>query len=337
MHVAVNTNRRRWFLGVCFLSLALLLSSCFASGSNGTQLVSGSPIASQESATATSPSVLTQTATSSPDVSPTLVATHTPSGTMLPTPPFGQGKLNPDFLFDGQSADCFLPCWNGLKIGRSSVEEAQAIFVNTLGFESPPPLQDSNIDEYSIVKNRWWLYPNIPDRAEEDFFIRLWFDKPTNMLKGIELFGTSNQFEPNLSPAQVLRKLGTPSDILIDPIYWSEAPGQGGSALIIVYSRGIAFYYSLVVRTNSSEESKVTICLDNLAGLASTYYPFQVNVFLTDPIPTNVSDYDRVQTHLFGTQVRAFQPVQTMADVTVDEVTLMAQQQYNPCINVKNR
>jgi len=271
-----------------------------------------------------------QTATSQVEPFPT-----TPASSES-TPAFGTNGIGPDFIFSGQSATCQLPCWHDLKVGISTFEDARRVFANVIGFRELPNLQDyPYVEGYHIAWNRWDLKAETSARGPEFFYFGSWFANSSKVLDAIELSGSSDQFEPYTSPAQVLKELGQPSQMLIAPVTLSEDPSSGGTSLLLIYQTGMVFYYSFAVHIENEPNhigGNAKICLGDLPGVRGPYW---VEAYIVKSIP-DITELSPLQMKLFGSNIaaRSFQSLESPTGVTLSQITSSAKEQTNPCVSV---
>jgi hypothetical protein len=97
----------------------------------------------------------------------------------------------------------------------------------------------------------------------------------------------------------------------------------------------MAFDYSFPVFIQNDgvhTSGAANICLGNLSRATSSY---RVDVYLTQPVGSNIDSLTPLQKQLFGDQIKIskFQRFESQFGVTLANVTELAKQQPNPCFS----
>jgi hypothetical protein len=260
------------------LTTLLILTACAAAVESPTP--SPSPTATV---------TLTPSATSTPSATPTPTATLTPSNTPLPTvtptitpaPEFHNPNPGGDILFmPYDDEDCQLPCWQGLRIGESTIDDVQVMFDRVFDLivteETFRIIQEDSPGKFEVAGTKivlyWWDLPG--DEGYGYFEIVVVVDTETDILQGLHI----SQFQGDgtvwaiLTPKQVIEAEGIP-----DYVYVSNAV-ENHAVIVLAYKSGIVMLYSFHATIFEEEnKSKSTFCLNDPVWTNGNYIvsPFE--------------------------------------------------------------
>jgi hypothetical protein len=274
----------------------------------------------------TATSTITPTATITPRPTRTSIPTETP---VLPTPAYSDWTLPDDFLLGAQTADCQLPCWQGLWMGESGPDEIQRMFETTFGFSSQHDFFPDQIvieGEY-FVSRRW-----IVDEQKEDLFgLSVSTNSDTYLLRGISFGWSGTRFQQYLTPWQVIKELGPPTFIYAAVTQGERYMGVGRLDLLVIYREGMTFYFERTVPVLQSQnasgeyELRAELCPTD-AQWSLTPHPTKDFAFLTEPFPEEPgSPLSTIQKHAlsFRDRLNSLEKF----EVTIDEFVDVAEEQ----------
>ncbi len=226
---------------VLILITLLILTACAAVDS---PTPSPSPTAT---ATLTPSATATPSATSTPTV--TLTPSNTPPPTDTPTitatPEFHNPNPGGDIFFTPyDDEDCQLPCWQGLRIGESTIDDVQVMFDRVFGLtvseESYKNSPDNPVGEYEVegtkIAKHFWELPGYAF-----FRIDVLLDRETNILQGLhftQFWGDGTLLYP-YSPKQIIEIEGIPETFYI------RHSVEDQSVIALAYEDGYVFHYFL--------------------------------------------------------------------------------------------
>lgn len=224
-----------------------------------------------------------------------------------------------------------LPCWHGLIPGQSTTEDIERVFNNELGFEGGfvAYTQPSSSTPLSIISQRWDL-PLESDQIEVGFgFVA--YVNTQRVVEAIAIDSDSSRFRPFTNLHHVLRTLGTPNMILGEII--PAAPDYSTLYLLVIYEEGIMFPYNIALpltQTQPNRES-ATFCLNDYVWNPEKPEWYLVRVFLTKPLRNGLNDLDEFQKHVIR-DIAKDQSFEDLFGITPEELTQLAVEQDNPCI-----
>ncbi|MGF1504354.1 MAG: hypothetical protein ACFB51_04345, partial [Anaerolineae bacterium] len=173
-------------------------------------MVDESVSASVEKITATLIATATLTITPSP------LPTQAPTSTIVPevtmTPSLEQFLASENFLFE-QSNDfgCELPCWESLRIGQTTREEAVSLYKQVLGLESDPVFIEDIISSSELAQIPFYSVSYLWYSEErETFLVETFFDKETLILQELSISSSYQDYNAGLTPHSIVEHLGVP-------------------------------------------------------------------------------------------------------------------------------
>jgi hypothetical protein len=255
--------KSRTLFSLSVLMVVIIFVACQPSV-EATQTTSQSQptVISLVSPTTTSTAILTETPL------PTAVITKTP----YPSTPVSQ--QNPDIthgllangLLFSEDATCRLPCWYGLRVGQSNVEEIQNTFRQIFGLSESyiftmgrdPDLSNDNSD---YVRFDWKGGKN--DTGELSLFgIQTYFNPKTSILGVFQMSTSVPSFLKTATPQKVIYELGIPSTIRVR-LDGTGNPNIAGLQAIALFSQdskaGVYLYWRTYFPV---KDNVVTWCLD---------------------------------------------------------------------------
>jgi hypothetical protein len=313
------------------LTILLILSCCILDACASGDTTHDSTQEALFTYSSASPTYLT--ATDAPTLTTEIHFTSTPrpTRTPTPTPPPLPTAMMEDFLFAGNlTPDCWLPCWNGLRIGQSGRADVQEMFNTALGFtgrnlfEEPlpygyrPHLRGQDImAQYWTSGDPFWNFGTLYIVTED-----------TGVLQAIS-FEWLSYFPGRPTPQRVLRELGAPSHMLVRLESGLIYPNQGGFSLMMIYQAGMIFIFDGGIWidttiTDAGTEGEIEFSLgENLDIFAGA-------VRIVGPIDDNLENLTPLQT-FFLEGTNDLVPIQDVFGVSLEEITELAQQE-NPCL-----
>lgn len=275
----------------------------------------------------------TQAGSALPTTSVTDVKTSSPPiPTMIPRPLYPE-ILHDNFIFSSSTSDCTLPCWEGLTVGESNVNDVQDVFSTVLGFDErinvlnlplpntrlvPPLVQD----ELAVVQI--WSPSKDPGPYRELSFR---FDESTKTLQLIT-FVLSADFD--LSPQRVIEELGSPVFVRAGFV---EGQADVGSAYFqMVYTDGMVFYYSgsipiSYIGTDDRLDLEAEICMNDQLD-------FQI-VSIVEPMQDilNLTSFQERALNDAVTIDAVLQPVEKVFEVTTERLVQRTMQESGACFS----
>lgn len=333
-----------WGLSVG-LAAGILMSGCISENDfNGNRIISPTGNTPTQRAEASNTPASTSDLpampgdTSTPLSTPTLTNTAGPSPTTAPTPAFGSARVGDDFLFSNQPEGCEFPCWQGLVIGQSTIDDVQSMFHIAFGFEDDVTFLEDPRSKFVYSRTEWEFAPD--KQGDDGFSFLAVLNSRNHILEGIEIRAESPRFEVNVAPQYILRKLGEPSHMLVS-IERGTVRDWGIAMLVMFYyDRGITVEYlgvPLSIRVVDSGMPDVAkMCLG--ASPPDRKYD-DIIVYFTGPIASDLTNLSPIQESWFGSPIRTHTPsyktFEEVFNLSLEEVTTLAQQQENLCLEVE--
>jgi len=272
---------------------------------------------------------------------PTATATRPPSPTPEPTPstnapmPPLPRSVYRDFFLGGSGPGCELPCWNGLIIGESVQEDIRAVLDNVFGLSSEPGplvassfLGESGLEGIDVVECEW-------NRECNRLLVYFWMTEETNILQGMWFrWEEDSRYRSQMTLQNIIRELGSPSRLLI----LLEGPQENSVSYDVVAlyeERGVVFRLldslpvSYVTGPGGGEEIITEVCLEEQFGRGEAY--------ITEPFENEFQDMSPFQESLLGflhTDRPYLDPPEQALGLTTEEITALAMQEDDACINV---
>lgn len=279
------------------------------------------------------------TLTETPSSTPTVTPTAGPSPTPAPTPAFGSARVGNDFLFGNQPEGCELPCWQGLVVGKSNIEDVQSMFDTAFGLNDSYDFVETTNQAYPpgiVVAEHSWQF--VPGR--ELFAISVWFDETDQLTEAIDFMAVSPEFERYTSPQRILRELGMPSYGLMS-IGRTEIDTRGTGRLMFFYfEQGFSVLYTGIpvwintMNTNDFADDTAQICMNTLSSGMGHY---TVHVYLTQPFPDGLIKLSPIQDFLIGTLIKTvnppLMPFEEGFGLDLAKTANLVQQQDNACLS----
>ncbi len=286
-------------------------------------------------------------AESSPVASATrLTATQTPIITLNPLLPTPQvpSVIRKDFFFAGLDADCKPPCWNKLTVGKSTNEEIAAILDSGFDFSSP---ESTSINENPIKLEgflsksyQWFLEKN----SSRNIYLAVLVSKDDLTLRGIYFSWYDAQYDAYLYPQRLIKKLGAPTQVLVD----FRGTGVSNLAIfdvLLIYDDGVVLFTETLVpltishTTTSAGQQELDTVTACLGGNSWYTIPETLTtnrqLFLLEPFQNKSNTPTPVQQWaLENLTLRRdfFVPAQDAFGMSLDEITRLALQDGDACI-----
>jgi len=312
---------------LCLLSISLALITLTAcqTSSRGT----------------TSPTVepsvaVTMTPSSTPTTVPSATVIPTSTITVTPYPPTPELQTPPDWcaapiardLLSSGDAECQLPCWYGLRVGESNVEEIQSAIRFAVGASDTYVLnmgQSASGPDLDIVTFDWVS-------GVDNFSIGTRFNRHSDILTEIHL-GTSfpSCAQPTM-PQRVLRELGEPSAVWvifqitertdlasldITFVYSSEAE----QSILMHWLTNIPVHWATTTPVPLQHSRSATWCLNGA--------PLQIEHGMNFTISSGIDpDY-------IDTWKKFYAPLEVVFQLTPKELYERAIQENNPCLTLE--
>jgi len=305
---------------VIFVSIILTLIGCTKS---------------EEASTIVSPTVVpTPSATATVTLTPTLSSTATPHP---PTPNFFDSQVAEDFLFaTPDDPDCPLPCWQGLRVGKSDRQDIQAMFDTVFGFNGTVDFFDP--DQISLSP----LVVEIPsveatghywDFEYGRFGVYMAVDQQ-GILQGIEFTHVFlGSHDVGIRTTQkIIENLGTPLYVYTALQKIETRDQKVAIKLLLAYAEGLTLfsYYEFPVRERipgSTNDRYVQFCLDTPVSTGSDY--------ITAPFDTlDESNLDLVQKAWIAPFVARLTPFEEAFEFSIGELVSIALQHASPCVDL---
>jgi hypothetical protein len=285
-------------------------------------------------------SSIEQTAPSISEQPPTAAAP-----TSLPTPTlpasteqeFSLGEL----LFS-DTADCVLPCWNGIMPGQSTEKEVEAAILSVFevdlseepqyDFEILPSTSEDLAQQYYSKSHAWYTGQSNSDSA---FYLDVSFDKSNQVLELVQMkwsIGDSSRFKVSLSPLDVIRELGTPLYMAVH-LQTSARTDYGCYSLLLVYPQGIVFQFFFIAVTFTTtptdnpaiQDTHVEFCLSINETEPETNVGYIVgDVFLMQPFSADLTDLTPVQASVITDLIEfyEYEPLDAVFGVTLEAIAV---------------
>jgi hypothetical protein len=279
----------------------------------------------------------TNTLTPEPSAShaPTLTRTVIwETATPLPTPNLLAAPLAQDLLFAGDEG-CTLPCWYGLRVGESSVEEIEQALRYAFGFSDDYVFRQdviySNGDEYHYLTVTWLADPTAPEVKR--VYVSAQFDPASDTLQRIWIDADYPALMHQVSPQRLLRELGAPAEVWIYLAQteivqigvldgWFINPDAGVS---------IRFKSRIQIRTTGSGNTFRSIgqwCLNGAQWQDELLFWMYIN-----PIPESEKRDDFLKAWRNGLGNEYYVPLEDVFGITPQQLYEQASQVNNACID----
>lgn len=308
------------------------------------------PIASREVA-APSPT-LTAIATVTPI--PTITPTTTP---VVPTPSFPSSTGNDiqlaRFFFDTAGfPDCRFPCWKGLRIGQSKMDQVQHVMDNVFGFQgmlnfrtdSPLTGQDLmavNMDppygHYAV--GTFWASPST---GHIDFVAEL--DQDSDLLKELAfnwMTKDTSHFRVDMTPNDMLRNFGVPLRMMARANL-SESAEVGGAEIVMIYENGLVYkqFASVPVvhdTLNGIARNRVKLCLGKSELEAKSGGIFG-ELYVMEPFQSNLDHLTTLQAMGIYQDITNsnMQSLEYALGITPQQAVILAQNHDDRCLYSRN-
>jgi hypothetical protein len=205
------------------------------------------------------PSALPATATATVTVTPTATqttATATPLdvGTSLPTPtlPFLSGATfsMDEMVFGGETDACSLPCWWGIRIGETRVQDVLNGSVPASDFIDRPYRQRKNAELADLTGTEEGDLPGLAlvskswpveeaDRLIGGVYLNIGYEEASGAIQFIDLWSS---LPGTLTPVEVLDRLGPPQTMLVK-VSTRGSFRRGIAELWLIYENGLWFRF----------------------------------------------------------------------------------------------
>jgi hypothetical protein len=243
-----------------------------------------------------------------------------------------------DFLFGNQPEGCELPCWQELVVGQSNINDVQSMFNTAFGLDDGLTFHKDPESEFVYARHEWEFAPD--KHRNEGFSFVVVLNPSNHILEGIELWAKSPRFEVYAAPQYILRKLGTPSHMLVS-IERSTLRDWGIALLVMIYdNKGISIEYlgvPLSIRVADGGMPDVAkMCLG--ASPPNRMYD-DIIVYFTEPIASDLTNLSPIQESWLGQSIKTHTPsyktFEEVFSLSPEEVTTLAQRQENLCLEVE--
>lgn len=288
----------------------------------------------------------TATATASSTPSPTRRPTYTPlptptiTQTPVPVPPREEWDLPYDFLFESSPADCQLPCWQGLEIGRSGAEEIQHMFDTTFGYAGRKDFFAHPLRTSPVVTGVEELGTCC---GSEGIAVNLWIDQDTRILRGLRFTwdGYKDTFA-DLSLERVFREFGPPSDFYIyeNPVFVVNYYDL--YEFLVVYEElGLAYKFRALLPSIREVDDLdnhplgFTACFDEESWVLRSFACRRF--YIVEPFETDALVITSLQSQIIrfrASKSGKFKLFEEATDTRIMEFVNVAVLPGNPCIDV---
>ncbi len=263
---------------------------------------------------------------------PSLLATSTPtdsgvtlSQTANPNPPTPvlPANLQDGGLFQTDTAGCALPCWQGVTVGQSNLDDVAEVFYDTFGFDKSVDITSLPLPDYhsqpspgEIAVVHAWGYQAEGPHIEFDFR----FERGSEVLTQLsvtfwDVTGPSLQ--------EVIGSLGVPNRVFIN---LQKAQVTSTAILLIVYDEGMVFFF----RDDGTVETPsgpLVICLNESMHLD------EVN--LVDPLPHDPSNFSPVQERVIVQRIEdwGLKPIEEEVSMSIEQFTEQITTEGDACVS----
>lgn len=257
----------------------------------------------------------TVTSTSAPTRTPRPTRTLIPTLTNTPALPADYiGTL----LFQGiQYPNCELPCWRGLVIGESTLQDVQAMLERDFQLSLPP--QPSTIEHLHLIEYAWTT------RTDGSFGIGFWIETKTQTLNTIN-FWWSRGHEGDMTPRRVIQELGAPDQWWFE---FEDALQMDWYDSAMVYSSGLIFMHSPTIYTVSTDQGELAqFCLDDNWVVGSAFITASSEITLTEHPSLPIKLSQDIQT----VRITHGSTIEDRTGNTIEEMVALALNSSQPCI-----
>jgi hypothetical protein len=282
-----------------------------------------------EASTATT-ILVTATATRTPQLTDPPTPTEKPT---LPTPSPNEWKAGLDFLFDEsiQPTGCELPCWMGLVPGSSTKEEVNEVLSEVFGFENPPGFfgyAEEWDSALPVMRSHFYYWTQKPTFSL--FGVSAMISEESTSLEALTFSWGSQTINAVNTPANAVRRLGTPSEILISINSTAESHSEGRLKLVIVYQRGLIFHYithmTMDVTYGADGELQsisAPICFEGSEWTETTEIVLEATVYLTQPIADSKEDLSSLHDYIFyrNFEIQTMKPLAEITEMNMQAIT----------------
>ena len=314
------------------LSIGLALSSCAPiDPTAGISLTADTQVAND--ATPTTSSI---TSTYSPSATSTPLSTPEPtiilSPTIYATPPaFADTLLQEDVLFGpGIVPDCELPCWNGLRVGSSTVQDVINVYVEIIGYENATMLFAGEPNETSGLIHHGDIW-----RIEEDPLVSLgmtvWIDSSSRTLQGISFRVHGTKFKKYITPALIISELGPPEAVYVKYEESGEVP-KGVVRLAMLYAtKGMVF--NLMTTSGRNVNGLIDICFADEHWINEGFPYGSTDVQIIEPFDEYVTPTALQQTFAMGWTDSSFKPLDELTRMPIEDLAVLIQN--GECVHIQ--
>lgn len=312
----MQSNHSQALIAV-ILFLTLSMASC-ANTSPPTPILEAS-IPTIESPTSTAAPTSTEVYTPTVEAA---TSTPRPTPTELPAiPELDLAKLD-EVIFESGPPGCALPCWNGLEIGVSNLDDLAEATQRAFGFNAllyPPPDRGRRVPDFKRYGHRWEFYHN--EQYYGDFVFVAWYNEKTELLEGLSFSLTLYWAErrPDFHSQRFLQEVGLPKEWLVN----YEPGGQGVDGYHIrfssslYYDNGIhAYQYYEIPADITSPNSPVDFCL-------SQYTSFSLSI--SEPVTRGTSPEDLSPLQQRIPDHSDYKSLEEALNVSLDEIMRQAE------------
>ncbi len=313
--------------GMLFL-IGFQLIGCVSNyaATNDVEPTATSPVTEVQNTLTITPSLtMIPTITPTKTSRPTATSTRTLTPTTGPTPALPYSDTNSfdlgELLFADGQPDCRFPCWRGLRIGQSTVNDGKGVFRETFAIEPLAIAFPSN--NVTTLDYQWFdPYSTMPL-----FDFHMLFEQSSNDLTMIVFRATPTSLAGTkiiMSPQKMIQEVGTPQHILITV---EQLIGYRGIVrLLLLYEEGIGY---LVEKETPMDGIITELCLHSAQESISE------TIFIIPPITSidELRPYWNLVT--FGNTKDALsdmRPLEEVMGYSNEEITEMANTQAPLCL-----
>lgn len=183
----------------------------------------------------------------------TMEPTMTTAGPIITEADLSEDQLDHTFLYP-DTPECQLPCWHGLRIGESTVDEFRAVVLEQMGSHEPfvAPQEDTTLE------SGWWHIVDQIHPTGEGLIVGARYNNSDHQLTEIMFLPSSISLDRQISPASLISELGPPSFVAL-VLRQTERVDILGASVRIGYNSGIYASYNLFlpVEVETNDEGDV--------------------------------------------------------------------------------
>lgn len=273
--------------------------------------------------------------------------------TLLPSPsatPALPDVITDDFFFDGFDADCQPPCWHGLRIGQSTVQDVGIVlgqpFVIDLDQDLSQIPGTLAFPGHVSKVQQWFFGDSGGYNTEEQLSIRIIINDGSLKLTALIFDWTYSILDANLRPQRLIRELGVPDQMLVDLRETGSLAWQVLD-ILVVYRQGIIYFRETIVPVEVStsysqgvqqiDEAILEVCLGGkLWEDWEGYGIVPGHLILLEPLRNGLNNLTAAQEwsidNLPGS-LESFLPIQEVFNLSLEQITELAQQPGDACIH----